>query len=217
ALPATTRELVAKLTDGANAGALWLLAGYLLAMIVPGWIVERLYDYALRHYRSRVLDRPAPTYFARAFQLAVGLALDIGGIVIFTLAALAVFAARWLDQALQRMAVLLALLAIVVVRIAALLARFLLAPKPQARLLPFADAPAALLRGSLIALMSIFAIGLLVRSLLVATGADTPTLALVMLFSLALGLTLVLATTWALRRPVADLIRGNRPHGAVVG
>ena len=216
ALPATTREAIARLTDGASAGV-WTLGGYLLAMLVVGWLVERAYDYGLRRYRRGLSNAPAPTFAARAFQLALGLVLDLGGILVFALAALAVFAARWLEQELQRMALLLALLAVVFVRIAALAGRFLLAPEQKARLLPFADGPARLLRWFLIALTAMFGIGLLVRSLFGATGAGQVTLDVVMLLSWAIGLALVLGTTWALRQPVADLIRGDRPHGTVIG
>ena len=96
ALPATTREAIARLTDGASAG-IWTLGSYFIVMLVVGWLVERAYDYGLRRYRRGLSNAPAPTFAARAFQLALGLVLDLGGILVFALAALAVFAARWLE------------------------------------------------------------------------------------------------------------------------
>ncbi|MGE5170094.1 MAG: mechanosensitive ion channel family protein [Rudaea sp.] len=217
ALPVTTREAVARLTDGASAAALWTLGGYFLAMLVAGWLVEAAYDYGLRRYRAGLLEASAPTFSARAFQLGLGLVLDLGGILVFALAALAVFAARWLEQELQRMVLLLGLLTVVIVRVAALSGRFLLAPEKNARLLPFADAPAGLLRWFLIGLAAMFGVFLLARSLLAASGAGPATLDVVMLFSWAVGLALVLGTTWAVRQPVAELIRGDRPRGTVIG
>lgn len=217
ALPVTTRDAAGRLAEGTGALGPWSFAAYLLAMLASGWIVERVYDHGLRRYRTGLLGTPAPTFSARAFQLGLGLTLDLGGIAVFALAGLAVFAMRWLEHDLQRLAVLMALLAIVVVRIAALFARFLLAADAQARLLPFADTAAAMLRGFVIALAAIFSVGLLVRSLAVAAGAGSSAVDLVTLFSWALGLTLVLATTWAVRQPVANLIRGDRPHGTIIG
>ena len=218
ALPATTQELVMRLTGRAGPSALWLLGGYVAAMLVIGWIVERAYDYGLRRYRAQLLDVPASTFSARAFQLGTGLVLEFGGIVVFTLGALAVFLVLWRGEELQRVAVLLLLFAVIVVRIAVVIARFLLAPGPeQQRLLPFADRPARRLRWFAMALAALYGAALMTRVLLAAGSVDATTLDLFTIVFWILGIMLVLVTTWLVRRPIADLIRGEARHGSVIG
>ena len=218
ALPATGRDLVTRLANREGAVGLWALAGYLVAMLVVGWILERVYDYALRHYRSRVLHAPASTFSARAFQLAVGLALDLGGIAVFGLGAVAVMFAASIGDELQRVFVLLLVLGVVIVRISVLVARFLLAPGPrQQRLLPFADAPARTLRWFAIALGALYAASLIALDLLPAMQLDAATIDLIRIDFWFVGLVLLLTTTWLVRRPIGDLIRGDRSHATVRG
>ena len=217
ALPATSRDLVARLMNREGDVGPWVLAGYLLAMLMVGWLVERLYDYALRNYRSRVLHAAAQGFSARAFQLAVGLALDLGGIAVFGLGAVAVVFAASISDKLQRVFVLLLVLGVVVVRISVLAARFLLAPETGQRLLPFADAPARTLRWFAIALGALYALSLIALDLLPAMELDPATIDLIRIDFWFVGLVLLLTTTWLVRRPIADLIRGDRSHSTVRG
>jgi len=117
ALPSTLREAGARLASGAGALSLAALLGYLAVMLIVGWILERVYHYALRDYRTRRLQTPATTFSSCAIQLALGLLLDLGGIVVFALGALAVCLARWLEDEMQRVSVLVLVIAIVVVRV----------------------------------------------------------------------------------------------------
>lgn len=218
AFPSTMREVGAQLAIRGDASALWRLAAHLAAMLLIGWIAQRMYDYALKGSRARLLGTPAAAFSARAFQLAVGLLLDIGGIAVFALGALAFFFARWMADELQRIAVLSALLVIVVVRIAALLAGFLLASRDgQARLLPFEDAPARTLRRFAIATTVIFGIGIVAQSLLVPAGTDMATVDLIRIVGWTAGLVIGLVTIWRVRKPIADLIRGDTGHGSIIG
>jgi small-conductance mechanosensitive channel len=216
AFPATLRTLAVRLGEG-DIARLWPLLAHLAAMLAIGWIAHRAYDYALRSYRAR-LQTPAASFWARAFQLATGLLLDVTGLAVFALGALVVFFALWLDDELQRIAVLLALLAIVVVRVAALLVRFLLAPRADwVRLLPFADAPARTLRWFVIGFSVLYGAGIVATTLLAAAGADEATMNLLRTLFWTLGLVLALATAWRVRAPIASLIRGDRDHGTIVG
>jgi hypothetical protein len=56
----------------------------------------------LRRYRQRLLQVTATTYSARAFQVGMGLALDIGALLVFGIAAILFFFSWWLDYDLRR-------------------------------------------------------------------------------------------------------------------
>lgn len=216
ALPSTLHAAGMRLTSGAGAPAFWRLVAYFGVMLVVGWIVERAYRYALRRYRRGRTQAAATTFSARALELAFGLALDLAGIALFALGALAVFLARWREDEMQRAVVLVALLAIVVVRVMAMVARFLLAPDARnGRLLPFADAPARTLRWFAIAAATLYAAGLVVTALAGYAGLDAPTMNVIRIAFWTVGIVLALTTTWLVRKPIAHLIRGDSPQGSV--
>lgn len=217
ALPATLRGVVARLSPGGTAD-LWRLAGYLVAMLAIGWIAKGIYDYALRDYRKRLLQTPAQTYSARAFQLAVGLLLDFAGIAVFGAASVAFFFGFWQSRDLFRIAALVVLIAVIVVRITALLARFLLSlDAGGTRLLPFDDVAARRLRGSAIALAMIYAFGIVTTTVPAAAGASEATIDVIRIFYWAAGIAVALLAVGLARRPVAALIRGDAGHGTVIG
>ena len=215
-LPATLRNAGAKLTQPDAPSRLLLIAGLLAAMLVAGWVGEKLFDRTLRHYRARLRQTAADTFTANAFRLAVGLLLDLGGIAVFGLAALATFFVMWHEHDLQRTAILSVLIAVVIVRVVALFARFLLAPE-SARLLPFADAPARHLRWFAVAFAAIFGVQVAVISVLRGSGANAATIDLVTIGGVILYIAIALTTVWRVRVPIAGLIRGDGRHGAIVG
>jgi small-conductance mechanosensitive channel len=218
ALPETLPLVVVQLADAAGDDQLWPLAGYFAAMVVLGAGAEVAYTWALRRYRRRLRHAPVDTFSARAFQLGIGLFLDAGGIAVFALGALVVVFARWLPNEVQRIAVLVALLAVVIVRVAALLARLLLdGGEGRSRLLPLTDAPARSLRRFVIALAVLYALGVGTTTLLTVTGVDAIQVDLLRILFWSLGLALSVAIAWHVRAPIADLIRGDRSHGSVVG
>ncbi len=216
-LPSTSRAVGAKLTEPDGPSRLLLLAGLLAAMLMGGWVAEKLYDRALRHYRARLRQTAADTFTANAFRIAIGLLLDLAGIAVFSLAGLAAFFALWLDHDVQRIAILNVLIAIVIVRMVMLFARFLLAPAASDRLLPFADGPARILRRFAVSLAVISGIGFVVMFSLRASGASAATVDLVLIAVVGLYLVVALSTVWRARAPVAALIRGDGHRGAVVG
>ena len=218
ALPETLPLVVIQLTDAAGESELWPLAGYLAAMLAIGALAQIAYALAVRQYRRRVLQAPADTFFAQAFQRGIGLLLDLGGIAVFALGALVLVFARWLENEVQRIAVLVALLAIVIVRVTAVFARVLLTPDTtKVRVLPFADGPARLLRWFAIALSALYALGIALTTLMVVTGVEAMTVDLFRIMFWVLGLAISLVTAWLVRTPIADLIRGGRSHGSVIG
>ena len=52
ALPATSAEVVAKLDEPDGPSVLPLVAALVVLMLLVGWVVELLYDHALRNYRA---------------------------------------------------------------------------------------------------------------------------------------------------------------------
>src|SRR6185369_4279352 len=144
-----------------------------VAMLVTAFVAERIYVYALRRYRQRLLAVPATGYAARAFQVGMGLVLDGGALLVFGIAAILFFFSWWLDHDLRRILVLQILFIVLVLRVVALFARFLLARSAEhARLLPFDDRAAGRLRGFILALAALFGLSIALRSLLSAAATQ---------------------------------------------
>ena len=216
AVPATVGAIAARIAGG-RAAELASLAGYIAVLLVTGWLAERVYVYAIRNYRRRLRDASAPTFTARTFQLGVGLVLDLGAIATFGATAIVVFFAWWLADELQRVVVLEVLFAVVIVRLAALFARFLLAGDQGRRLLPLDDSPARTLRRYAVALAAVFGAGVATIAVFAAGGATAETGDLVAIAFWAVGVVLTLIAVWHVRAPIADLIRGDGTRGAVAG
>ena len=217
-LPATMRNVVTRLTGPPGASQFWPFIAYALALLATAVLAERVYVHVLRGYRQRLLHSPAATFSARAFRLGLGLLLDLGGLAMFGVAAILFFFARWLEDELRRILVLDVLFAIVIVRITALFARFLLSPAgTRHRLLPFADAPARRLRWFAIALAAVYGSSFATIAVLGASGATPETIDLIGVGFWVIGLSLAVGTVWRVRKPIADLIRGADAHGAVIG
>ena len=215
ALPATLRELAQRIGDADGSGY-WRLAASIAMVLVGGGIVEALYRFALRRYRLR-LEAPAGAFSARAFQLAVEFLLDFGRLVVFTVAAVVVFFAFWVGNELQRIVVLEVLFAVVVVRVTALIARFLLVPTPaRGRLLPLPDRAARDLLTFALAISTVFAGGVAAVTIVQATNANAEAAELIAIGVWLVGICIALWTTWRVRKPIADLIRADS-HSVVVG
>ena len=218
ALPATLGDVVAKLDEPDGPSVLPLIGVLIVAMFVVAWAVERLYHYAVRHYRARLAPAPDETFTAKAFRRAASLSLDLVGILVFAIAALGFFLALWQGHGLRRIAIIELLIAVVVVRVVWLVARFLLAKRTDAeeRLLPFADVPAAHLRRFAVTLAVLWSVMNGLAAVFAHAGVNQATLdLLVVLFSLV-GLVIVLWTVWQVRVPIAAMIRGDGRHRPVV-
>ena len=140
-MPETLRDIVDRLNRGAgDADGVARIAGALALMLVIGLAVEWLYGFALRRVRARLAQTAGDAYFARAFQLGASLALRLGALAVFALGAVAVYLTIRSIPDLWRIVLIAALMAIVAVRVTALLVRFLLSPASAGeRLLPFDD------------------------------------------------------------------------------
>ena len=218
ALPATLRQVVADLDDPEGPSVLPRVGALLLAGLLIAWLVQRMYDLALRRYRKKLTPPPAETFTARSFRLTVGLVLDLVGLGVFALAFLALFLALWQGHALRRIAILEVLIAVVAVRVTWLFADFLLSGRAEKeRLLPFADVPARRLRWTAVLLAALWGLGSLLRAVLAGGGASAATIDLLVISLGVLALALLLWTVWHVRVAIADLIRGDGTRGAVAG
>ena len=217
-LPSAAPIAVTQFLDATGDDQLWPLAGYFGLMIVIGALAEVLYALALRRYRRRLRNAPADTFAARAFRLGIKLLLDVGGIAVFAAGALILVFARWLPNEVQRFTILVGLLAVVIVRVTALIARFLLASDAsRPRLLPFDDRPARQLRGFAIAIAVVYSLGVALTTVLGVTGVDAATVDVLRVILAFIGFAIAVATAWVVRRPIANLIRGDRPRGSILG
>jgi hypothetical protein len=143
ALPATFKEVVARLDEPEGPSVLALIALLVAAMFVVAWVASGCTTTRCATTGDASSPMPDETFSARAFRRGAALLLDLVGILVFALAALAFFLALWQGHGLRRIAIIELLVGVVVVRTVWLFARFLLAKRTHAegRLLPFADAP----------------------------------------------------------------------------
>ena len=216
ALPETLQQVRTKLTepDGTEGRAALLV----LAMIAAGFAVEGLYRRALRGFRTRLDGTAAATYSAQVFRYGAGLSIDLGAILVWTITAISTFFLLWHEHELRRALILDVIFAIVIVRTTMLLARFLLSPRDASkRLLPFADSPARALYGFAVIVAALFALELALYTLFRGGGADQVTLDLVSLPVPFVGIAVAVWTTWRVRVPIADLIRGKDGRGTIRG
>ena len=217
ALRNTVSEVITKLDEPEGPSALPLIGLLIVAMFLIAWAVERLYHYALRNYRSRLAPVGDETFGARVFRRGASLALDLVGILVFALAALAFFLALWQGHGLRRIAIVEFLIAVVIVRVTWLFARFLLAKRGgEERLLPFADVPAGQLRRFAVALAVIWSAMHGLATIFAHAGVGQATVDLLVLVFSVFGLAVALWTVVQVRAPIAAMIRGNGKHSAVV-
>jgi small-conductance mechanosensitive channel len=216
--PDTLRQVRAKVAESQNESRLAGGGGLLITVLVAGFVIEWLYRRALFRFRTRLAEAPAPTYSAQVFKHGVGLLIDIGAILVWTIAAISTFFLLWHAHELRRTLIVDVIIAVVLVRTTMLVARFLLAPRePAKRLLPLADAPARTLWRFAVTVAALFAIDLTAVTLFRGGGADAATLTLIALPPVVIGIGVTLWTVWRVRVPIAELIRGKDGHGTIRG
>jgi len=211
ALPDTLRQVRTKLTE--SDGTEQLAVPLLLGILVAGFVIEGIYRRALHRFRAGLDRAPAATYSAQLFKYGVGLVIDLGAILVWTIAAISTFFLLWHEHELRRTVILDVIFAFIIVRTTMLVARFLLSPHdPSKRLLPFADEPARILYWFAVTIAIIYVIELALVTLLKGGGANAATLDLLGIPFPVLGAIVAVWTVWAVRTPIADMIRGHGEH-----
>jgi small-conductance mechanosensitive channel len=214
ALPDTLRQVREKFTDPDKTER--LAAALVVAVIVAGFVIEWIYRRALRRFRTALEQTQATTYSRQVFKHGVGFLIDLGAIVVWTIAAISTFFLLWHEHELRRTTILGVVIGIIIVRTTMLVARLLLSPRdPAKRLLPLADEPARILWWFAVIIATNFSVDIVAYSLLRGGGANQATLTLFTIPPLVLGIGIAVWTVWAVRTPIAELIRGEGAHGTV--
>ncbi len=214
-LPEVLSAAYSRLTEGRSETHLLLVALLFGAMLAVGWGAERLYLRIAGDLHKRLKEREAMGLAAQAGVLLLRLALDLVALLAFTVSALAVFFVLWPEHVPTRELVIAALLAALLVRLVALVGRFLLAPAtPALRLLPFDDATARRIQAGLVRFAVAYAVGrIVILDLLDRMGAPREVLLFPLLVLGLLFAGLFIHMVWQNRAPVAALIRGTGDAG----
>ena len=218
AMPGTAREILAKLSEPDGIATLGMsLAMLVLAMAVAA-VVELVARRASRRWREGLGPRPSQGFVSDAVRLLMRLALDIAYVLVFGAVVLAIFLVLWQGHEGRR-ALLLGLLgAVVVARIVAAIANFLLAPsRPQARLLPLDDATATTIARAVIAIAALSGLMVATKHTFEATGTSPASGEAITLLISVLAMGVCLVAVWRVRKPIGDLIRRAGGNGPISG
>jgi small-conductance mechanosensitive channel len=142
------------------------------AVLAAGLLIEWLFVMYTAAARRRVVSTNPEKWSTKIGVLTMRALLDFAAIVIFILAALALFFIFLERTAGQRVLLSTYLAAFAIVQVAILISRFLLAPRAAAlRFLPFSDETALYLHRWLIALTAVGSIGTLTCGVFRLAGA----------------------------------------------
>ena len=153
-LPAALGAAVARFSEGRSPYHLLLVATLFVVLMALGWIAERLVGRLLAGVRGRLDQQRGRRPRRRCRRVSrSGVVLDLLLLAVFVATVFAGFLALYQGHEATRELIVSALVAVIQVRLAILVARFLLAPhSPALRLLPFDDAAARVLYRGLVTL-----------------------------------------------------------------
>lgn len=213
-LPEAVGAAVGRLTEGRDPAHLPRVALLLAAMLLIGWAAERLFGWLVRDVRERLASARAASVGTQAGQLLLRLVLDLVALLVFAIAAAGTFFTAYQGHEPTRQLVTAVLAAVILVRLAALAGRLLLAPRdPNARLLPFDDAAAGRLQRGLVGLAAIYAVGDMGLGLLRVWGLPGDAHALLTLVVALAFVGLFLRLVWQSRADIGATIRGAEGAG----
>jgi moderate conductance mechanosensitive channel len=208
ALPAALGETVRRFSEGRGPYHLLLIGVLFAGMLALGWIAERvgrwLLGDALTHLHRGEGNGPG------VGSLVVRAVLELLLLAVFAFTAVAAFLAAYQGHGPSRELIVSALLAAVQVRLAILIARFLLAPHARAeRLLPFDDATARVLYRGVVSLAWLYGLLDVLGFFLQRFGMPREPFVLVIILGRVLFAVLFLRLVWRVRGPIAAKIRGD--------
>jgi small-conductance mechanosensitive channel len=212
--PVTLQDAYDKFQEGREPGH--FLKVLLITLLALGLsrLAEQVYRHGLRAHRARLDERHDEGFAAQSARNLLRFLLDLGGLAVFGMAALALFYLLYQGHEPSRLLVLTLIGAVTLFRLVALASRFLLEPAaPALRLLPLDDQGARRLHGGFLQVAAIYLAGISLQFLLKHLGAPDSASAVIGLLMGALLLVLVLAMVWAIRHHVGKLIRGPEGGG----
>jgi len=217
-LPAATQATIAHLSEPEGISVLVRALAVFLAVLGVAAAVEFLVRRVTRNWRDELRSHASEGLLSDAVRLLMRLAIEVGYVLLFGAVALAGFFALWQGHETRRILILGLLGAVVLARVVAATADFLLAPRrPEARLLPLDDAPAATLARAVTAVAAVFGLMVALRQTYAAAGADPAVGEVIQLLLGVATLGISLAAVWRTRKPIGDLIRRAGGNGPIAG
>jgi small-conductance mechanosensitive channel len=212
-LPGIPVFLANQLIGDRDPGILLVIVLGIAVIFAVGWAVEWVYRRLTADLRRQMAAARAEAPLARISYGLLRFGLDLLGIAIFTVATIATFFVFYHGHVPIRLTVMTLVGAVLVVRMIALVSRFLLAPElPALRLLPMDDEAAAFLHRRFVWLAAVGASGFMAVDLLALLGIDPPLAHLLGNLVAAVFVVMLIALIWHGREPVARLIRGGAPE-----
>jgi moderate conductance mechanosensitive channel len=182
-------------------------------MAAVGCGLELLGVWAVRDVSRRLRESLVTGPLAAALRTLLLVVLGVLRVVLFGLGALAVFLARYPTHVPTRHVLLAALGAVVLVRLAAVGARVILAPRHGAlRLVPFDDRAAWRLYAAIMGLATLAVVGTLGARVLGLLGVPEPYVVIFLTLVRILFATLLLCVIWLTRREMAAAIDLGDDH-----
>ncbi len=176
-------------------------------MVGVGCGLELLGLWALRDVNRRLQQSLVTGPLAAALRTLLLVVLGLLRVALFGLGALAVFLARYPTHLPTRHVLLAALGAVVLVRLAAVGARVVLAPRHAAlRLVPFEDRAAWRLYAALMGLATLAVVGTIGARVLGLLGVPEPDVVVLLTGVRILFATVLLFVIWTMRREMAAAI-----------
>ena len=215
-VPAVLNRVAVRMTEPRELSHLWKVVAGFVGMLAVGAIVEFALARQIRGAIRRFEERPAKALGAAAVHVALRAGIGFSLIAAFALAALTPFLLLWQGHEQSRFVILVALAAVVGVRVCALLARLLLQPRSATqRLVPVGDRAAHALYWGFVRLAALFAVIRVSITFLTQFDAAEDAIVLFAVVSGALFVGLSLDTIWRVRADVSALIRGPGEAGAL--
>jgi small-conductance mechanosensitive channel len=217
-LPEASRALYANLAEPGGAAALGLAFALFGVMLASGAAAEFVSRRALRNWQEGLRTRPSEGLLSDTVRFLLRLAMEVFHVIVFGAVALALFFAFWQGHEGRRILFLGLLGAVVLTRVVAALANFLLAPsRPEARFLPLDDAPAGTLATAVTVVAGLWSLGFALRNAFAAAGADgNEREAIAFLVGLVI-MAVCVAAIWRVREPIGKLIRNAGGGGPIAG
>jgi small-conductance mechanosensitive channel len=211
-LPGDPAIVAAKLREG-DPGRPARMLGLLVVMAAVGCALELLGLWALRDVSRRLRESLVAGPLAAALRTLLLIVLGLLRVALFGLGALAVFLARYPIHVPTRHALLAALGAVVLVRLAAVGARVVLSPtNRKLRLVPFDDRAAWRLYAALMGLATLAVVGTLGARLLALLDVPEPDVVVFLTLVRIVFAAILLVVIWTMRHEMAAAIEMEDDH-----
>ncbi|MDA0231470.1 MAG: mechanosensitive ion channel, partial [Proteobacteria bacterium] len=207
---------VDKIEADREAGYLSILVAIFLALVAGGLLVEYAFRWATRGVWNRVRAADPERLLLKLGFLMLRIALDMLSVFVFFASVYGIFLMVEQGHEPTRTTILAYLKAIVLIRLAAVMHRFVLAPRaPSLRLFDISTHDARALYGWVMAATVVLVVGFTTRG--VVSGSTTNLAAMQLLGFIVSGvfILLLIGVVWRSRQPIAALIQGDAQRGSL--